>query len=133
VLEIHFKNLGLQIIHRKEFALQRARSNRDNDLNRPWEICFCPSQHVDMSMVFSEFHNTNMAVCLACQHECFGKMGAEVKWYVLVFIVLPVADLSLKPKLHDNFSESDRHGGHCSSQSQLSAHKARVEKHKAKM
>jgi hypothetical protein len=116
-LEIRFKDLGLQKIRRKEFALQRAGSNRDIDLNRPWEICFCPGQRVDMSMVFSEFHNTNMAVCPACQHECFGETGAEVEWYVLVFVLLPVADTSLKPKLRDNFSESDRRRGHCSPQS----------------
>jgi len=117
VLEIRFKNLGLEKIRRKEFVLQRAGSNRDIDLNRPWEICFCPGQRVDMSMVFSEFHNTNMAVCPACQHECFGETDTEVEWYVLVFIVLLIADILLKSKLRDNFSESDRRRGHYNTQS----------------
>jgi len=87
VLEIRFKNLGLQKIRRKEFALQRAGSNRDVDLNRPWETCFCPGQRVDMSMIFSEFHNANMAVCPVCQHECFGETGVEVEWYDLLLLI----------------------------------------------
>lgn len=126
VLEIRFKNLGLQKIRRHEFALQRAGSNSDIDLNRPWEICLCPGQRVNMSMVFSEYHNTNMAVCPVCQQECFGETDAEVEWCVIIFIVLPAADTSLKPKLRDHVSESDRHSGH------YNTHKFRVEKQKAK-
>jgi hypothetical protein len=105
VLEIRFKNSGLQKIRRNEFSLQKAGSNRDIDLNRPWEICFCPGQRVNMSMVFSEYHNTNMAVCPACQHECFRETDVEVEWYVIIFIALPVIDITKAQTAQQRFRE----------------------------
>ncbi|KAL8710577.1 MAG: hypothetical protein Q9220_004801 [cf. Caloplaca sp. 1 TL-2023] len=64
VLSINFENLGSasQKILRNDFAIQDAHTKRDIDLERPWEECFGPGQHVEMSLVFdrSEHH---LAAC----------------------------------------------------------------------
>ncbi|PVH82416.1 hypothetical protein DL98DRAFT_530181 [Cadophora sp. DSE1049] len=54
VLRSNFKNVGpgAENIERGEFAIQDSVTNIDLDLAKPWETCFRPEQHVDMSMVF---------------------------------------------------------------------------------
>ncbi|KAH8775850.1 hypothetical protein BGZ57DRAFT_953391 [Hyaloscypha finlandica] len=55
VLQANFKNVGsgAKKVRKGEFAIQDAATKMDIDLNSPWETCFTPGQHIEMSMVFS--------------------------------------------------------------------------------
>ncbi|KAL8691906.1 MAG: hypothetical protein Q9218_002952 [Villophora microphyllina] len=54
VLSINFKWLGSASmkIQNNEFTIHDSGTNRDVNLDCPWEECFLPGQHVAMSMVF---------------------------------------------------------------------------------
>ncbi|KAL8727808.1 MAG: hypothetical protein Q9166_005800 [cf. Caloplaca sp. 2 TL-2023] len=54
VLSINFKWLrsAAKKIQNSEFAIHDSGTERDIDLNRPWDQCFTPGQHVKMSMIF---------------------------------------------------------------------------------
>ena len=42
VLEIRFKDVGINKVRRREFALQNAGATTDIDLRKPWEASFVP-------------------------------------------------------------------------------------------
>jgi hypothetical protein len=80
VLEVRFKDVGIEKVRRGEFALQKAGATTDIDLRKPWEACFRPGQQVDMSIIFKQHGPWNMAVCPVCNHECFGETSSEIEW-----------------------------------------------------
>ncbi|KAL8798929.1 MAG: hypothetical protein Q9182_006276 [Xanthomendoza sp. 2 TL-2023] len=71
VLSINFKWVGSasRMIMNGDFAIHDSRTQRDIDLNRPWEECFIPGQQVDMSMIF-ERRDPGSTLCPRCDHEC---------------------------------------------------------------
>ena len=80
VLEVRFKDVGIEKVRRREFALQKAGANTDIDLRKSWEACFYPGQRVDMSMIFKQQGPADMAVCPVCRYECVGETSAEIEW-----------------------------------------------------
>lgn len=80
VLEVRFKDVGIEKVRRREFALQKAGATTDIDLRKPWEACFCPGQRVDMSMTFKQQGPADVAACPVCGHECFGETNSEIEW-----------------------------------------------------
>jgi hypothetical protein len=80
VLEDRFKNVGLEKVRRREFALQRAGAATDIDLRKSWEACFYPGQRIDMSMIFKEQDSAGAAFCPVCKYECLGETSAEIEW-----------------------------------------------------
>jgi hypothetical protein len=80
VLEVRFKDVGIEKVRRREFALQKAGATTDIDLRKSWEACFCPGQRVDMSMIFKQQGPDDIAVCPVCKHECFGEASSEIEW-----------------------------------------------------
>ncbi len=69
VLSINFKWLGSasKKIQNGEFTVHDSRTKRDIDLSRPWDECFLPGQHVEMSMVFDRLAGSGMS-CPKCHH-----------------------------------------------------------------
>lgn len=69
VLSINFNCLGSasEKIQNGEFNIQDSRTKRDIDLSRPWDECFLPGQHVEMSMVFDRLAGSGMS-CPKCHH-----------------------------------------------------------------
>ena len=80
VLEDRFKNVGLEKVRRREFALQRAGAATDIDLRKSWEACFYPGQRIDMSMTFKGQDSAGAAFCPVCKYECLGETSAEIEW-----------------------------------------------------
>ena len=80
VLEVRFKDLGIEKVRRREFALQKAGARTDIDLKTSWEAWFCPGQRVDMSMTFKQQGSADMAMCPACQSECVGEVDKDIEW-----------------------------------------------------
>ncbi|KAL8675852.1 MAG: hypothetical protein Q9186_007550 [Xanthomendoza sp. 1 TL-2023] len=54
VLSVNFKWVGSasERIRNGEFTIHDSRTQKDVNLNRPWEECFMPGQRVEMSMIF---------------------------------------------------------------------------------
>jgi hypothetical protein len=88
VLEVRFKDVGIEKVRRREFALQKAGDIIDIDLRKSWDACFCPGQRIDMSMIFKQQGSADMAVCPVCRHKCFGETNSEVEWQVPMLSVL---------------------------------------------
>jgi len=76
VLKDRFKNVGLEKVRQREFALQRAGAATDTDLQKSWKR----GQRVDMSMIFKGQDSAGAAVCPVCKHECVGETSAEIEW-----------------------------------------------------
>lgn len=82
VLSINFKWLGAasKKIQNGEFTIHDSRTKRDIDLSRPWDECFLPGQHVEMSMVYDRLAGSGMS-CPKCHHTYLDREDRE--WYVL--------------------------------------------------
>ncbi|KAL8949775.1 MAG: hypothetical protein Q9222_004154 [Ikaeria aurantiellina] len=82
VLSINSEEFGSasKKIRNSEFAIQDTFTKRDVDLDRPWEECFAPGQHVEMSMVFDRSEPC-AAVCPKCRSSCESKVYDDTEWY----------------------------------------------------
>jgi hypothetical protein len=84
ILKIRFKWIGLRKIEKGEFVVQALGSTDDIDLSdpsRPWELCFVPGQHVDMSMTFKHRDIATSLSCPACNYEHDrGSSSIEITW-----------------------------------------------------
>ena len=81
VLSARFKQLGpaTKKIRNCEFAIQDSRTQRDIDLNRPWDECFVPGQQTEMSMIF-ERYNPCKKLCPKCRQTCTVDIGEDLEW-----------------------------------------------------
>ncbi|KAL8717622.1 MAG: hypothetical protein Q9181_008301 [Wetmoreana brouardii] len=81
VLSINFNWVGSasKKIKDGQFSLHDTRSKRDIELNRPWDECFLPGQHVDMSMIFDR-SGACTAACPGCRYTCPCRPGEDIKW-----------------------------------------------------
>ncbi|KAL2064339.1 hypothetical protein VTL71DRAFT_4833 [Oculimacula yallundae] len=70
VLRSNFKDIGpgAKEIEKGEFVIQDSQSKMDVDLADPWETCFRPGQHANMSMVFKSQDSTDRS-CPKCRDE----------------------------------------------------------------
>ncbi|KAH7348566.1 hypothetical protein BKA65DRAFT_500844 [Rhexocercosporidium sp. MPI-PUGE-AT-0058] len=70
VLRSNFKSIGpgARKIEKGEFVIQDSSTKIDVDLTKPWETCFRPGQHADMSMVFKSKEAWNIC-CPKCRNE----------------------------------------------------------------
>ena len=84
VLKIQFKHIGLSKIEKGEFVVQALGSTDDIDLSdpsKPWESCFVPGQHVNMSMTFKRRDIATSVSCPACNCEHDGGSSSiEITW-----------------------------------------------------
>lgn len=87
VLFDNFKWLGstAKKILDSEFTIHDSRTKRDVDLDRPWDACFTPGQHVEMSMVVDVPNGANSISRLSdrCPRCCFGYakgLEQDVEW-----------------------------------------------------
>ncbi|KAL9578027.1 MAG: hypothetical protein Q9212_005990 [Teloschistes hypoglaucus] len=78
-----FKYMGRasEKIKRNQFSINDTRTKQIIDLKRPWESCFKPGQHVEMSMVFNTFKSPHRS-CPGCHHPCDTGFGKDVEWLV---------------------------------------------------
>ena len=85
VLKTRFKDYGLQMIEREQFALEESQTKRAVDLRRPWHQCFLPGQKIDMSMIFTQSMiftraETPGSTCPGCQCESIIDTSHEIEW-----------------------------------------------------
>lgn len=73
------------------FTIHDPRNKMDIDLNGPWDDCFTPGQHVEMSMVFDR-PETGNASCPGCRTTCTTDEDEDNEWYVS-FLTKPSPDL----------------------------------------
>jgi hypothetical protein len=93
VLQANFKNVGsgAKKVRKGEFAIQDAATKMDIDLNSPWETCFTPGQHTEMSMVFSferegpELFSLYCPKCGGCQP---GKRRHEQRHRMVILAII---------------------------------------------
>ena len=83
VLKVRFKHVGLKMVENGEFALQATKTKRDVDLNRPWDVCLCPGQAYDMSMLFEDLCPSPDTLCTACHYPCPGKPDEQITWWAI--------------------------------------------------
>jgi hypothetical protein len=92
VLKINFKDIGpaIEKIDAGRFAIQDSYTKRDVDLSSPWEACFSPGQHIDMSIQFYT-SGYRKECCPICFHECNGAPGTDVDWYARLHALLKMS------------------------------------------
>lgn len=79
ILEVRFRQLpGHRKVKRKEYTLQSNIINKDVDDSVPFNRCFLPGQHYDMSMVFNAARAQNS--CPACLLGTGATSDSRVKW-----------------------------------------------------
>ena len=79
ILEVRFRGLpGHRKIKQKEYALQANTINKDLDRKKPFNHCFFPGQHYDMSMIFNATRAQNS--CPACLLGTVETSDARVEW-----------------------------------------------------
>ncbi|KAI9719370.1 MAG: hypothetical protein M1812_003441 [Candelaria pacifica] len=67
VLEVRFKDIGLEKIQKEEYILEERQRRREIDLSKPWNAVFMPGQKVDMSMIFQRSHTRkSLENCHGC-------------------------------------------------------------------
>ena len=81
VLSINFKRLDAasEKIRNGEFSIHDTWTKRDIDLSQPWEECFSPGQHVEMSMIFDSPRACSTS-CPGCHCECEVPARKDVEW-----------------------------------------------------
>lgn len=80
VLSINFKSVGAsRKIQNGDFTIQDTWTKRDIDLSRPFEECFRPGQHVEMSMIFNHLYS-HVRSCPRCHHEDYLDTEKDVVW-----------------------------------------------------
>ncbi|TVY53683.1 hypothetical protein LCER1_G004142 [Lachnellula cervina] len=94
VLKLNFKKFGSapRKIDRGEFAMQDSITKRNIDINRDWEVCFHPEQHINMSLVFStDEYGGKIFGCPRCYkiaeaeakaHTGYVILDLFIKWFV---------------------------------------------------
>ena len=88
VLSTNFKWIGsaAEKIQNGDFAIHDKHTKQDIELSRPWEECFTPGQHVEMSMIFDKLKECTDS-CPKCQSDCVIEPRKDAKWYVLIMSV----------------------------------------------
>ncbi|KFY35368.1 hypothetical protein V494_05963 [Pseudogymnoascus sp. VKM F-4513 (FW-928)] len=82
VIKINFKALGeqaVQKIERRRFVIQDSTTKRDIDLTANWEACFQPGQHVEMSIIFTDWGRHSRTQCPKCENDCICPMDSDIK------------------------------------------------------
>jgi hypothetical protein len=80
VLKVHFRDNGLSKIEAGEYAIQATKTQKDINLDRPWNATFFPGQSYDMSMTFRDMTDWQTQSCPRCQWECQGDSSHDTTW-----------------------------------------------------
>ena len=78
VLSVNFKDAANKI-RKGDFTFHDAHTKKDIDLEGPWDGCFMPGQHVEMSMVFDRTQSCSTS-CPRCRFSCQSIDGEDSQW-----------------------------------------------------